>query len=503
MAGKWMIHPSSSNNSDTQDFEVLVTAEHAWPALERLVLEAQDEVIASFRIFDFSTPLISTDAKAVGETWSDLIADAVRRGVTVRIIVSDFDPILAADLHEIAMRTASQADELSESLGDDLAGKLRVQVAMHPAKVGAVPQLAFFPAVWRKLQKLSRKRKEAAVGSDDSPKLPSLYPVSHHQKLAVVDRNVLYIGGLDLNTRRYDTPEHDLPSHLTWADVQLVVRGPEAEEAATHLENFLLEIDKADCRTEFPHISRTLSAPRRFGFWAVSPKTLIKEIEEDHLAAFQRAQQLIYIESQFLRSSVIADGLVRAAERNPHLTLITVLPAMPEDVAFDGNRGLDARYGMSLQADALKKITAAFGERSCIASPVKKVLAAREAPSVLHGSPVIHLHSKVLITDQCFALVGSANLNGRSMRWDTEAALRITDKGRISTLWETLARHWWQHHLTEAMLDQKLALQAWKEEITRNRVRRPQARLGYLVPHEADKMEEIHQPVPGATENIV
>ncbi len=498
-----MIYPSSSNSSDRQKFEVLVTAEHAWPALERLVLEAQDEVIASFRIFDFSTQLISTNAKAVGETWADLVADAVRRGVTVRIVVSDFDPILAAELHEIAMRTASQADELSESLGDDLAGKLRVHVAMHPAKVGAVPQLAFFPAVWRKLQKLSRKRREAAVGSDDSPKPPSLYPVSHHQKLAVIDRNVLYIGGLDLNTRRYDTPNHDLPSHLTWADVQVVVRGPEAEEAAAHLDSFLLEIENADCQTEFPHISRTLSAPRRFGFWAVSPKTLIKEIEEDHLAAFERAQKLIYIESQFLRSTVIADGLVRAAERNPDLTLITVLPALPEDVAFDGNRGLDARYGMSLQADALKKITAAFGERSCIASPVKQVFAARDAPSVLQGSPVIHLHSKVLITDQSFALVGSANLNGRSMRWDTEAALRITDPGRISTLWETLARHWWRDHLTETMLDPKLALQAWKEEITRNRVRRPEARLGYLVPHEADKMEELHQPVPGATENIV
>jgi phospholipase D1/2 len=60
---------------------------------------------------------------------------------------------------------------------------------------------------------------------DGSPRaalgLPRLHPATHHQKLAVFDRRRLYIGGLDLDERRWDTPEHDRPGAETWQDLQL------------------------------------------------------------------------------------------------------------------------------------------------------------------------------------------------------------------------------------------------------------------------------------------
>ncbi|UWQ32437.1 phosphatidylserine synthase [Leisingera sp. M527] len=482
------------------DFQVLITAEQAWPAFERAVLNARSEITASFRLFDFANRLLSPEALETGETWADLIADALQRGVRVRLVVSDFDPVMAAPLHAAAQDTLKQAQEIAAGLAPDQAARLSVSAVLHPARAGLLPRLAFSPFVMRKLRKLPQRLRPAAASRQG---VPQLYPVSQHQKVAVIDREVLYIGGLDLNRRRYDTQEHDQPAHETWADVQLMLRGPEAEEAASHLERFQDEIALRKQPPDGKHIRRTLSAPRRAGFWALSPRTVLKEIEEDHLKAFKQARQMIYLETQYLRSSVIARGLADAARRNPDLSLILILPALPEEVAFDESRGLDARYGMALQAEALQEISAAFGARACIASPVQRRMAAREAPSVLAGSPMIYLHSKVLLTDQDFAMVGSANLNGRSMRWDTEAALRITQQDRIRTLWHALTRHWWQEELPAEALDPARAAAWWQNEIRRNKLRRPEARRGLLVPHDPDRMSELRQPLPGATEDIV
>ncbi|WP_291729151.1 phospholipase D family protein [Leisingera sp. F5] len=482
------------------DFAVLITAEQAWPAFERAVMDARCEIIASFRLFDFATRLLSPEALESGATWADLIADALQRGVRVRLVVSDFDPVMAAPLHAAAQQTVKQAQKIMARLSSEQAALLSVSAALHPARAGLVPRLAFSPFVLRKLRKLPKRLRPAAASRQG---VPQLYPVSQHQKVAVIDREVLYIGGLDLNRRRFDTQEHDQPAHETWADVQLKVRGPEAQEAASHLERFQDEIALRKQPPEGKHIRRTLSAPRRAGFWALSPRTVLKEIEDDHLEAFEQARQLIYLETQYLRSGVIARGLADAARRNPDLSLILILPALPEEVAFDESRELDARYGMALQAEALQDISTAFGARACIASPVQRRMAAREAPSVLAGSPMIYLHSKVLLTDQDFAMVGSANLNGRSMRWDTEAALRITQQDRVRLLWHALARHWWQEDLPAEALDPAGATAWWQNEIRRNKVRRPEARRGLLVPHDPDRMSELQQPLPGATEDIV
>lgn len=69
--------------------------------------------------------------------------------------------------------------------------------------------------------------------------LPPLCPATHHQKLAVFDRKRLYVGGLDLDERFYDTPDHHLLGQETWHDVQLMVEGPVARDAAAHLDGFL------------------------------------------------------------------------------------------------------------------------------------------------------------------------------------------------------------------------------------------------------------------------
>ena len=112
------------------DFRVLVTAEQAWPAFEDAVIDARDEVIAGFRIFDLTTPLAGARAREIGATWFDLLEHAVRRGVRIEIIVSDFDPVMATDLHRATWNTVRQGAALAE-VAEARPGQVRIRAALH------------------------------------------------------------------------------------------------------------------------------------------------------------------------------------------------------------------------------------------------------------------------------------------------------------------------------------------------------------------------------------
>lgn len=488
------------------DFDVLITAEEAWPAFERAVLQAKSEIIGGFRIFDFATRLRSPEALEVGRDWFDLLSDAVKRGVSLTLIVSDFDPVMATPLHEQAWRAVRQGAALAEAT-DAKPGQVNVRAALHPARAGFLPWLGFLPAVikrkWDAMQKLDGVRlKRQAVGLGGSD-LPEMYAVTHHQKLAVIDGEVLYAGGLDLNERRYDTKDHAQPARQTWSDVQLIMRGPAAEDARRHLLSFEEVTSGLKRPLDCPGIKRTLSAPRKIQMPYLSPHTCLSEIEDAHVSAFKSARRLIYAETQFLRSSAIANAIVEAGQQNADLRAIFVLPALPEVLAFENHDGLDARYGLSLQREAVLAVQEAFGDRVTFASPVQPRMAARDSVEVLSGSPIVYVHSKVLIRDDDYGMVGSANMNGRSMRWDTEVAVEVTQPDHIKLMRDKVLQHWWKGNLPPEGMDVRTMQPWWDKEIRRNGVKSPENRLGFLVPYDPDNMAEIAQALPGVTEDIV
>lgn len=489
------------------DFEVLITADEAWPAFERAVLSARARIHGSFRVFDLRTKLRSDEARAVGDDWFDLLAHVVKCGVQVTLVVSDFDPVMATPLHELTWKTVRQGVALAE-VADAKAGQVQVKACLHPARAGMLPRGMLLPAAlkckWEQLSGLNEDRLTRQAVLLNSKALPELRTVSHHQKLAVIDHDTLFIGGLDLNERRFDTLEHDRPARETWSDVHLLMRnGPEVAEASAHLDSFL---DVTSGRCDPPQLSvikRTLSAPRRMQFPYLSPRTVLNEIEEAHIASFGAARHLIHIETQFLRSSVVAEALAEAAVKNPDLRLVAILPALPEALAFYDEDGLDTRFGMALQKDAVSVVRDAFQDRATLASPVRPVLAPRDRMACLAGSPMIYVHNKVLVKDDDYALIGSANLNGRSMRWDTEAAVAITDRAHVSALRSRLMSHWWFDDLPAEASDPATLQPWWDREIVANGVCLPENRSGFLVPYDADNQAELARSLPGITENIV
>ena len=89
----------ASLQTDRTRPKILITAEEAFPEFERRVLAAERNITMAFRIFDPRTKLRSPEGRAVGDTWIDLLGDALERGVRIELHISDFDPVAATPLH--------------------------------------------------------------------------------------------------------------------------------------------------------------------------------------------------------------------------------------------------------------------------------------------------------------------------------------------------------------------------------------------------------------------
>ena len=492
----------SENIAAIETLKVLVTADEAFPALERLFLAAEHEIHAGFRIFDLSTKLRSEQAKKVGETWFDLFQHTLDRGVSISLMLSDFDPIAGTHYHRKSWRSAQQLAAAQEV---SALGKLDFRIALHPAKAGFFPRAL----LWAKLRAkvLDQSTDEYTPGlrpvSPDS--FYDISPVTHHQKLAVFDRKTLYIGGLDLDERRFDTPDHQQIASETWQDVQVIVTGSVAEAAHRHLETLDRTVAaKAGPPPQSPGFLRTVSTSRLFAPFHISPKTVVSEIEEAHLSGISHAKDLIYLETQYFRHQPLADALATAARNNPHLHLIMVLPAAPEDVAFNGSEGKDARMGEHLQASAVSTVRQAFGNRALFCSPAQPRAAQQTGDrSSLAGAPIIYVHSKVSVFDRTEAIVSSANLNGRSFRWDTEAGVHLTDPTHVLQVADRMSDHWMPNslHLHSSAPHEVVA--DWRGEIEKNAKNHSGDRTSFLLPYDESEAAHFGENVPFVPNELV
>ncbi|TPE52226.1 phospholipase D family protein [Amaricoccus solimangrovi] len=515
-----------SKPGETLTARPLVTAYEAFPELERLFLGATTEIWAGFRIFDLRTKLRSPEGRAVGESWFDLIVHRLRAGVRIHFLLADFDPALATPLHRGTWRSVRQfcaAREMAGGAGLDLLA------TRHGARAGLAPRGLFWPGVLAKirgqiqaLRELEEaERREAlslAVGLRPWIRdplaggfafrlcpVPHIHPATHHQKLAVFDRRALFIGGLDLDERRYDDPRHDRPAEETWHDVSVVTEAPDCVAAAqAHLEAMLGGQPPPPPQSRGnPRLVRTVSRAGSANPFRLSPRPMIRESEAEHFRIFAAARQLIFIETQYFRHRPLARALARAARRNRDLQLIMMLPAAPEEVAFESRPGLDSRFGEYLQARCVRKVKSAFGPRAFIGMPLRPVPSRSASRDTALGSDIVYIHAKVTVADDRAGLVGSANLNGRSMRWDTEAGVVFDDAPTVAHLRRRLFEHWLPPDAPAAAYDLATARAAWSEIARENTRRPPRERRGFIVPYNVRPAEEFGQPVPGVPEELV
>lgn len=503
----------------TESVQVLLTAAEAYPAFERMVLGARRELWISMRIFDPETHLYSPEALEVGKTWADLIRHKLDQGVRITIIITDFDPVARPAIHRLSWRC--RAGWLAAAAQSAHPDRLEVDVHMHPARVGWAHRVLFMPVTRKKLREECERlsglpREECALSLRQMPRFrrmvrirkgkmwprfwppAPLVPATHHQKMAVADGEVLYIGGLDLNPRRYDDKHHRRSPDKTWHDVQVILTGKVAEAGLRHLKEFRAVTAGEQEPSPFGGVLRTLSADIPGGR-RLAPGPVLRELEEAHLRLIRTARRYIYIETQFLRSTAITDALATAAEAQPDLQLIVLMPAAPEEVAFDGSDDLDARYGEQLQSDAVERLRSAFGERVFFGAPAQPRAMETDGRDTHFNAPIIYIHAKVIVVDDRAAIISSANLNGRSMRWDTESGVELSDTGQAFHLFTRCCTHWFPAGAPGDMT----RADTWAQTARSNAARSPADRPHFILPYRVDPAAEMGEPLPGVPEEMV
>ena len=278
---------------------------------------------------------------------------------------------------------------------------------------------------------------------------------SHHQKMIIVDDAVAFCGGADFGPDRWDTPGHldDDPRRKkkkgekkgfdSRHEVMSIVDGP---AAAALGELFRLRWRRCLGETlqapttpvadawpdgvEPTFTNITVGLSRTQGAWRSEPE--VRECEALHLAGINAARHCIYMENQYFTSELIAKALARRlAEANgPEIVLISAehSPSYFDQVTMDRTRW---RFIDTLQA-------ADRYQRFRIYGPVTTL-----------GRGII-VHAKVTIIDDVLIRIGSANINNRSMGFDTECdlSLECTDEGdaaataRVAALRTRLLAHW-------------------------------------------------------------
>ncbi len=258
---------------------------------------------------------------------------------------------------------------------------------------------------------------------------------SHHQKLVVIDGVLAFVGGLDIAANSWDDRMHwaDNAGRVLsgeqfepYHDVQSLCTGPVAWELAklfqtrwTHAGGGNLDLAPPGRMDAVPvpkllpvKASKTAISVTR-GRTLVPLVEPVMHIRQLYLDAIAAAERLIYIETQYFSSQAIYEALKERITRGgacPQIVLILPkrLHTLIEDISLS-----------VVQAKMLRALTelAARHNRSL------GIYFTAAALKALGPEKATYIHSKVMIVDDRFLSVGSANLTNRSMGMDTELNL--------------------------------------------------------------------------------
>ncbi|GER88741.1 phospholipase [Dictyobacter vulcani] len=284
---------------------------------------------------------------------------------------------------------------------------------------------------------------------------------SLHQKVTVVDHSIAFVGGVDpliekeedfdrwdTNAHIFDTPLRRTDSGKTphgWHDTHAKIEGPAAGDVELNFRqrwNDVIEHQHLDNQLLIPEhptpapvesqsimqIARTV--PKHTYHFN---KEAIQGITQLYDHALSNVQHFLYIENQYLwlrayygvdislmgQDSPEMKGhlrqIVAALRRGASMSIL--LPDHPNV----GRAFTDAALTI-LRTEVPEAVTEGRLNAFCLATSQYKM-----SDGLIHYRP-IYVHSKAAIVDDLWSTVGSANLNNRGMRDDTEINVATLDR---------------------------------------------------------------------------
>lgn len=309
-------------------------------------------------------------------------------------------------------------------------------------------------------------------------------PISgaHHQKIVVVDDAIAFCGGIDLTCRRWDTCAHAADDtrrvmqgtpYPPFHDLAMAVDG----EAALSLGDLVRERWRRATNETLRPVATRSPAWRRIGrkkivhaSWpetiavsvrdvrvaiartepAVNGNAAVREVEQLYLDMIAAAKHSIYIENQYFTADKIGDALVQRLTEEKGPEVIIVIREL-------SHGWLEELTMQTLRMRLIARLREADRYGRC--RVVYPYIAG------LKEGTCIDVHSKLLIVDDEYVRIGSANVANRSMGFDTECDVAI---------------HGDREELCDSIRDLRAALLAEHLGAEPERVREETARTGSL-----------------------
>jgi phosphatidylserine/phosphatidylglycerophosphate/cardiolipin synthase-like enzyme len=258
----------------------------------------------------------------------------------------------------------------------------------------------------------------------------------HHEKLVIVDGEIAFVGGIDLTSLggdRFDGSEHSMRGRLGWHDACSRITGPAVADVCEHFDarwhaatGERLDRAPAPSQTGDVELQVVRTVPEQiYEFLPAGDFRIL----EAYTRALRSAQELIYLESQFLWSAQVVEILAGKLREPPseRFRAVVLLPSKP-------NNGADTTRG---QLAALVRADDGAG----------RFLAATITARTGRLAGPLYVHAKIGIVDDAWLTIGSANLNEHSFFNDTEMNVVTCDP----TLARDTRLQLWGEHLDRSV----------------------------------------------------
>jgi phosphatidylserine/phosphatidylglycerophosphate/cardiolipin synthase-like enzyme len=304
---------------------------------------------------------------------------------------------------------------------------------------------------------------------DDSQKGLLNHPLmSHHQKTAVVDSSLAFVGGIDVLVEnngdydRWDTKGHPFHTSLrlgkdgkmphSWHDVHAVFEGAGVADVECNFRqrwNAVVELHKQDSSlllpqpsAELPEDTTKTRQPTRTesaiclqvtrtiptGIYSFTQEDGIATILDTYKRAIAQAKRFIYIENQYFWRRAFL-GFENPGMGLPHPDMEELMHALAEALA----RGVvvtlllpdNPNVGREFTDEGLKFLWELAPQAVATGALQAYTLGSSSQQQGRTHYRSIYVHAKTTIVDDARLTLGSANFNHRGMRADTEMNVAI------------------------------------------------------------------------------
>ncbi|EFC48698.1 predicted protein, partial [Naegleria gruberi] len=350
---------------------------------------------------------------------------------------------------------------------------------------------------------------------------PKQYPVewSHHQKLVVIDQSIGFLGGLDMCYGRWDDYKHNITdmnhSHSkypgndyqnpnyhayykyadkldsftdvidreystrqAWHDIHCSVTGLAAKDCSFNFVerwNFSINGSKDSKENKNEGFLCNAQLVRSLCKWSGSPRDE-QSVYAAYLHLIDNAKHYIYIENQYFIGSTsdlpknvipeyIARKVVEKMKAKEVFRVIIVVPSHPEgDMAASTTQQI-----MKYSYNTIKN-----GPNSMFSYIKKHVTGAtdKDIENYIffctlrnYGFAVtehIYVHSKMMIVDDYITIIGSANINDRSMLGTRDSEIAVVIQDHPTSVIHTKMNG---RHYKSGKFAHSLRIRCWREHL--------------------------------------